>query len=379
MTERCRDMRSSHHGFSVLSILSVLSASLSAQSTSVTGRVVAADSTTPVSSIPVTLHRVGQDSQGPLDSTRSDQQGRFQFVFRADTSAFYLASGRYAGIEYFSQPLPTNPARADTSVRIVVYDTSSAAPVVLEARHLVLTRPTDSGSRGVVDLIVLRNTGTKTRVAPDTLRNSWSTALPQHSAGLEVLESDVSEGSISRSGDSLVVSAALAPGEKQLTLQYQILPGTGLVELLLGADAPSVNVLIEEPGVRVRAPGIALADSQTIQGRTFQRWTGTVLPGTVLRLELPGNRGPPPWLLAVLVGTLALALLGAGGYTLTRRPVPQGQPAADALIGAIAALDARYAGRQAEMQEEEWTSYQAERSRLKGQLQSTLASGGWSR
>jgi hypothetical protein len=341
--------------------------------------VVAADSLSPVPDLQVTLHRVGERNQGPIDSTRSDGQGRFRFVFRADTSAFFLTSARYAGIEYFSQPVATNPARPDTGVRIVVYDTSSSAPVLLEARHVVLTRPTETGSRGVLDLLVLRNAGRLTRVASDTLRGSWSGSLPERSTGLEVVESDISAESVRRSGDSLIVSAALAPGEKQLTLQYQIQPGVELVELPLGADAPSVNVLIEESGVGVEVPGLTLADSQTIQGRSFERWTGTVPSGAVLRLELPGGFGPPDWLLGILVGGLALALLGAGGYALAKRSTPNGPTAVDALVGEIAALDARYGGRRDEMSEEEWSLYLAERARLKGQIESALATEGSSR
>ena len=340
---------------------------------------VGADSLSPIRDLQVTLHRVGEKNQGPIDSTRSDQQGRFRFVFRADTSAFFLTSARYAGIEYFSQPVATNPARADTGVRIVVYDTSSSAPVLLEARHVVLTRPTETGSRGVLDLLVLRNTGRQTRVASDTVHGSWSGSLPEQSAGLEVVESDISAESVRRSDDSLIVGAALAPGEKQLTLQYQILPGVQFVDLPLGSDAPSVNVLIEEPGVRVEAPGLTLADSQSIQGRSFARWTGTVPAGAVLRLVLPGSFGPPPWLLGILVGGLALALLGAGGYAIAKRPSSTGHTAVDALVGEIAALDARYAGRREETTEEEWSRYLAERARLKGQIEIALAPEGPSR
>src|SRR4051812_11746724 len=86
---------------SFLSVLSLLvSTSLLAQ-THTMGRVLDADSA-PVAGIRVVLHRIGPQVQGPLDSTRSDRRGRFRFSFNPDTAAFYLISGRYAGIEYFS-------------------------------------------------------------------------------------------------------------------------------------------------------------------------------------------------------------------------------------------------------------------------------------
>ena len=55
----------------------------------------------------VTLHRVGRDSAGPLDSLRTGAQGRYTFRYRraADDSAVYFVSARWAGITYFSPPL----------------------------------------------------------------------------------------------------------------------------------------------------------------------------------------------------------------------------------------------------------------------------------
>jgi hypothetical protein len=122
-----------------LSVLPVLPV-LSAQSTRAEGRVLRSDSTA-VAGVRVVLHRVGQVRQGPLDSTNTDDGGRFRFRFRADTSTIYLLSARHSGIEYFSPPVHTNPARPDTAIRIIAYDTSSTAPISVEARHLVVSRP----------------------------------------------------------------------------------------------------------------------------------------------------------------------------------------------------------------------------------------------
>ncbi|HKG33814.1 MAG TPA: hypothetical protein VKB22_08780 [Gemmatimonadales bacterium] len=256
-----------------------------------------------------------------MDSTRSDRQGRFSFNYAPDTSAFYLASAHYAGIEYFSAPLPTNPRAPRAPLAVTVYDTSSRAPVELEARHLVLTRPGEDGSRSLLDLIIVRNGGRLTRVAPDTTRGSWSVPLPRGTTGLQVRESDVSSEALRRSGDSLIIAAALAPGEKQLTLEYQVPSDRSIVELPLDRAGLPLNVLVEEPAVKVVAPGIAPADSQLIQNRSFRRWTGTVKSAGNLRLVLPGRQSGPPWLLAALVGGLAIALLGGGWYAIRSRPL----------------------------------------------------------
>lgn len=346
---------------------------LSAQTVRAGGAVLKADST-PVPGTRVVLHQVGRMLQGPLDSTKTDRRGRFRFAFRPDTSALYLLSVRHAGIEYFSPPVHTNPERPDTTIRVLVYDTSSSAPIALEARHLVVTRPGEDGSRSVLDLVVLLNSGNRTRVAPDSAGASWVGLLPRGTMGLEVGESDVSPDAVTRRGDSLLVAAPLAPGEKQVTVQYVIPAGSKELELPFTEPVSSVNVLAEENDVVVSGGSLALADSQVLQGRSFRRWTGAVPAGGALRVALPGRSRVPEGLLPSLVGPVVLVLLGAGWYFLARHPrSPAASPAV--LLDAIAALDARYLGREGETSAEDWGSYQRQRRRLKAELEVALAAG----
>jgi hypothetical protein len=377
MAERCRRSRRPRRVcsvFSALSAISALSVSVSAQTVRVSGRVLTADSAA-LAGARVILHRVGQTMQGPLDSVRTDARGRFRLSYRPDSATFYLASSQYAGIEYFSTPLPTNPARRDTSIQIVVYDTSSSALVELDARHLVVTRPGENGVRGVLDLIMLRNPGRQTRIAPDTLRASWRGALPRGTSGFEVGESDVSAEAISRRGDSLFITAAIAPGDKQLTLQYQVSPRSSVVELPLDADSALVNVLVEEPGIRVSGPGLQPADSQVIQGRSFRRWSGVAGTPGVVRIVLPGGAELARWTLPLLVGVLGLGLIGAGWLALSSRRDRNAARQRAELLDALASLDLRYEGKQDLVSEQEWSSYLSERARLKHQLEGALAGG----
>jgi hypothetical protein len=362
--------------FTVLSVFSAFSA-LSAQSVPVAGQVVNADSA-PVPGVRVVLHRIGREAQGPLDSTRSDREGRFRFSFRPDTSSFYLVSGRFAGIEYFSSPLATDPAQPEQRPRVVVYDTSSTAPVELEARHLVLTRPAEDGARSMLDLIMIRNSGRLTRIAPQSPRGAWGVPLPKGTMGLEIGESDLSSEAISRRGDSLLIGAAIAPGEKQLTVQYQVPAATPMLELPIGGDSVPLNILAEESAVRVSGPGIARADSQVIQGRSFLRWTGTAGSRGVLRIILPGAPRIAGWILPALVGSLALGLAGAAWFALTRRRPRRNFSRRAEIVDAIAALDLRYRNHRAETPDEEWSAYLAQRTHLKRELE-TLAAGGMSR
>ncbi len=349
---------------------------LSAQTNTADGRVLRPDST-PVAGVRVVLHRVGQVLQGPLDSTNTDRRGRFQFRFRADSSTIYLLSARHSGIEYFSPPVHTNPARPDTAIRIIAYDTSSTAPVSVEARHLVVSRPGEDGSRNILDLIVLRNAGQRTRIGADSSRPTWVGPLPRGTMGLELGESDVSPEAVGREGDSLLVTAAIAPGEKQLTLEYLVPAGRQVLELPLAEPVPMLNVLAEEAEVVVSGGTLVFADSQTLQGRSFRRWTAESPAGSLVRIVLPGRPRAPEWILAALVAAVAIALALAGWRLATQKASPRAST--DELLERIAGLDARYHGRVAETPAEEWRQYLSERARLKGLLESSLAARGRSR
>jgi len=349
---------------------------LSAQSTRAEGLVLRPDST-PVAGVRVVLHRVGQVLQGPLDSTNTDARGRFRFRFRADSSTIYLLSARHSGIEYFSPPVHTNPARPDTAIRIIAYDTSSSAPISVEARHLVVSRPGEDGSRNILDLIVLRNAGQRTKIAADSSRPTWIGLLPRGTMGLELGESDVSPEAVERQGDSLIVTAPIAPGEKQLTLEYLVPAGHGVLELSLSEPVAMLNVLAEESGAVVTGGTLVFADSQTLQGRSFRRWTGAGPAGAVLRVVLPGHRRAPESILAGLVAAVAVALAVAGGRLMMKRE--KMAASAEELLERLAGLDARYQYREQEVPADEWRQYQSERARLKGLLESSLAARGRNR
>jgi hypothetical protein len=328
-----------------------------------------------VPSARVLLHRVGRNAQGPVDSAVTDPAGRFRFGFVADTGAVYLTSTRYQGIEYFSPAVHTNPALPDTALFIVVSDTSSSAPVELEARHLVIADPGEDGNRGVLDLIVLRNRGDHTRVSSDTSRPSWSAPLPNNTFGFEPGESDVSPEALRRVGNRVELLAPVAPGEKQLVLQYGLPATVHSLELPFEEAADLVNVLIADRGARVSGGSLAPADTEVIQGRAYRRWIGPVAAGAVVRIRLSRPGYVPRWVLPALVALVGAILLAAGIRIFRIRSERGSAPStddADVLVERVAQLDARYAGREAEVPPSEWERYRAERATLKTRLESLL-------
>jgi hypothetical protein len=197
--------------------------------------------------------------------------------------------------------------------------------------------------------------------------------LPAGTGDMEVGESDVSPDAVVRSGDSVKLLAPLAPGQKQLSIEYAVVPTRGRIEFAVGPDAAAVNLLVEERDARVSGGTLALADSQVIEGRSFRRWTGQVPAGGTVTLTV-GRGAATTWrVLAGLVGGVALALALAG-WRLLRRPSRSApRPDSGPLLDALAALDARYLGREAETPGDEWRAYEAERARLKVALEAALA------
>ena len=320
------------------------------------------------------LHRVAQAAQGPVDSIATGADGRFRFTLTRDTTTLHLVSAKHHGIEYFSTPLDHRLTGGDEPVTLVVHDTSSRVPVGISARHVVIPRAGEDGTREVLDLVLLANAGTETRVAPDSLGASWAGPLPPRSEGLELGESDVSPDAVFRRGDSAIVSAPIAPGERRLAFQYHLPAGRQEIEIPVGAEPVGLNVLLEESGATVTAPGLALADSQVIEGRAFQRWSGDLPANAVVRVILPGTGSNAAPILAAMVAALALALLAAAW-----RMLPRGRTVStDRLFGEIALLDARYQGREPETTPEEWARYLERRGKLKAELEVGLAreSGG---
>ena len=272
--------------------------------------------------VQVVLHRVGQSGQGPLDTTFTDPAGRFGFRFAPDTASVFLLSARYAGIEYFSRPVSGEPGRADTSVTLIVADTSSAQPVSVRQRTLLVSRPDESGTRVVIDWMVLSNRGPLTRVAPDSVRPSWGGPLPEAAQNVEIADSRLSQfaaEAVAFRGDSALIFAPLSPGDKELMIQYRI-PGALQQFLVPAAVTESVFVLLEESGARVSAPPLVVADSQVIEGRPFYRWAGLMGGAGTIEVELAGPRFSQQQLLVLLV-----ALLGGGFALLATRALLVGR------------------------------------------------------
>ncbi len=267
----------------------------------------------------VVLHRVSTESQGALDSVRTRSGGEFRFTTPRDTTGLYLVSARHGGIEFFSDPVRL-PAQGNPDlVSLLVSDTSSSQPIALAGRYVVIGAPDAERRRTVVDLFVLNNPGVVARVAADTMTPTWSGLLPAGAAHrIPEVGSEISALAVRFAGDTVLVFAPLTPGQRQLLVEHTIPASQRELVLPLGPETVPVQIVTEEPGATIRGGDLTRAESQVVDGRPLERWTGTPPGGTRVQVAFPG---PPASEGTVALGLAALvaAVLVAGTLVALRR------------------------------------------------------------
>ena len=283
-------------------------------------------------------------------------------------------SATHDGVTYFSGAV--NPAGGvDTAGALVVFDTSSAAPdITVAQRHIIVRAPVTDGGRRVLELIVLANHGRQTRVVSGTVEAVWRGRLPPGAEEFEVGESDVSAQAVARRGDTVLVSAPIPPGQKQILYTY-LLPA-GVDELRVPIDQPMArfNVLLEDTAAVLTSGSVEPRGIQVFDDAQFAMYDAAALPaGPSVTFEF----GRTPFRLVqywgALVALAAVAMTVALMRWARRRPavvVVSDDP--NALARAIAQLDARHEAHR-DVSAAAAQAYAEERGRLKARLEAALA------
>jgi hypothetical protein len=329
----------------------------------------------------VLLHRVMPSRQGPIDSVISGPDGTFRFKFHPEGGALYLTSARWAGIEYFAPPIVNDRRTPAEFVLLAVADTSSKAPVVLASRHLVIGAPAADGTRSVIELLMLDNRGPDTRVGHDSTAATWIAVLPPGIARVQLGDTDFATDVVELQGDTLRVRAPLPPGQRQITVQYQLPAGIRRWAIPVDDSVAAMNLLIEESTAKVSGP-LRSGAVETIEGRRYLRWQGAAPRAAVVAIAFE-QTGVPDWVLPLLVALLATGLVAAwlvvrrrGGPSPTTRVVGESRPSlapeTEALLARIAALDAEHSGGPSRHSPEIWHRYLRTRAQLKQDVERLL-------
>lgn len=338
----------------------------------------------------VTLHRVGRDKSGALDSVRTDAEGRYTLRYRAfgAADALYFASSTWHGIAYFTAPLREAQAKGDDG-EITVFDTTSR-PIALsvKGRHLIVGGRDTSDMRTIIEVFELSNDSLQTLVANGTRTPTWRTRIPKAATNIRVNEGEVSPEAFRAANGEVQVFAPIAPGIKQLSFTYA-LPASAF-PFAIDAEGGAVvfEVLAEEDGARVDGVGFTKVAAVTIEGRHFQRWLAQDLrPDSRIAIDVPARgalstsqlRG---YGIAIAAGFFALLLIGrtmqrsaakrADAPRPTLRPQESNAPVAERLAAEIAALDATFA-KQTTPSDAVRQAYEERRAELKTALTAALA------
>lgn len=323
------------------------------QQRSVSGRVVrpAAEGNLPVPGVWVTLHRVGPDAAGPLDSMRTSTDGGYRFTYRRSGSeeATYFVTAFHDGIAYFATPLMSADVRGEDA-EITVFDTS-AAPVAVRARgrHIAVAAPSE-GRRTVIEIYELSNDTIVTRVAGTPERPTYVALFPEKARDVRVGEGDVAADAARIEKGRLLVFAPIAPGLKQLSFSYTLGADDFPLSIPVTDSTDVFEVLLEQGGGSATGAGLRDLGDVTLDGRRFRRFLAQdVAARSVIRIDVPDAPAPKTWgwYVTILAALLALAMLGAFARAMMK-PARAPQAAAplresDRVAREIAALDARTA------------------------------------
>lgn len=344
----------------------------------------------PARNIWVTLHRVGKDTAGPIDSVRSDAAGAYRFSYKpfGAGDAVYFASTTYGGIAYFTAPLREANAAGDVA-EITVFDTTSRTfPMSVKGRHLIVSKLDSAEMRTVVEVFELSNDSLVTLVTAEQQNAppTWSVAIPAAAIDVRANEGEISPDAFAAQNGRVNVFAPIAPGVKQIAFSYK-LPASSF-PLRVRTDLPVVvfEVLVEEAQGNVKGQGFATVDPVTLEGRNFRRFLAQdVKADADLVVEVPAGAtsGRNLYIAGLLVAVGFLMMLALtrsmqraaakrGRVEPTLRPQEPDVPLSDRLAQEIAALDAVYA-RQESPSASVTAAYEARRAELKAALTQALA------
>jgi hypothetical protein len=268
----------------------------------------------PLAGVWVTLHRVGPDAAGPLDSTKSDARGRYSFHYTRTGSddAVYFVSASFDGIAYFTSPLAEGKVSGDDG-EVIVYDTTSRpVPMSVRGHHVVVSAVDANGLRSVVEVYDLSNDSSVTRIAPtDQPKDAtWEAHIIPGAIDPHVSQGDFPAAAVSFADGKVNVFAPFAPGIKQLSFSYLLPAKSFPLKLPVEKENQVYEILIEEKKGSVTGPHLREVDPVTVDQRDFRRFLASDMPAnSVAIVDLP----PPPPIRAIDPRYLVAITLVIGG------------------------------------------------------------------
>ena len=240
----------------------------------------------------VTLHRVGSDRAGPLDSIRADATGHYAFTYRrsGDESAIYFASASYGGIAYFTPPLSDSVVSGENA-EIAVFDTTSAGiPIGVRGHHVVVSAVDANAQRSVTEVYELANDSTVTRIASGQGETGpvWTARVPAQATDFRVSQGDIPAAAVAFSKSLVSVFAPIAPGLAQLAFTYSLPASSFPLSVPIQQPTQIFEVLVEDEKGSVRGAKLKEKNPVVLERRSFRRFLADDVPvNEVSVIDLP--------------------------------------------------------------------------------------------
>jgi hypothetical protein len=282
---------------------------------SIDGTVVHGLDDVPLAGLEVSLHPLGEDGPTEVETTVTDEGGRFTFE-RVGTDDDVEVVLTFDDAEYRSGALRIMAGRA-TPVAIEVFDSTDSAEDVVVASWVVWVDRLNGVS--IQHDLQVENRGGRTYLGEDPdgvgTRAAIRVPLAPDAVGLRFL-GRFTECCATMRGTDYVHTSPLAPGTTAGTLRYAV---EALDTLSLPARLPveSFTMMVPE-GVTVGTSQLELSGEIESQGNTYDVYTAEgVAAGETLELSFRGLTVPatPIWqLAAAAVGVLLVGLAAASWW-----------------------------------------------------------------
>jgi hypothetical protein len=292
---------------------------------SVSGRVLRGGrDTIPLAHAWVVLHKVTRETGGPVDSVRTDARGRYRLALRdPDSASVYVVSAWFDSLAYFSLPLNVTGRPAVHVEDIITFPTSANGPPIRLTRRLAtVAAAREDGTREILEILELENTGLTTRITKDTLVPTWSGRVPEDAAQFRGGQGDISPEAMVFRNDTVFVLGPIPPGPvKQLSYSYSLVAGTRMLVIPIDQPTAELNLLVEDTAAAVTAPQVESLGVQEIEQRRFAAYrAGPLAAGDRVEIQLPSTGLRAQALLPYIVALLAAGMVIALVWALKKRP-----------------------------------------------------------
>jgi hypothetical protein len=281
--------------------------------------------TIPLANAWVVLHKVTRETGGPVDSVRSDARGRYRIELRnPDSASVYVVSAWYDSLAYFSLPLNVTGRPAVHVEDIVTFRTSVNGPPIRLARRLAtVAAAREDGTREILEILELENTGLTTRITTDTVP-TWAVRVPERAVQFRGGQGDISPEAMVFRNDSVLVLGPIPPGPvKQLSYSYSLPAGTRALVIPIDQPTAEFNLLVEDTAAVVTAPKLESLGVNELEQRRFAAYrAGPLAPGDRVEIQLPASGFRAQTLLPYVIAVLAAGMVIALVWALRKRPSP---------------------------------------------------------